>query len=153
MELILIKNVEKLGYTDDVVTVRSGFGLNYLIPQGFAVVKNSSTLAQLAQRLKGNEKREAKLLEQFNEISARLQSAPLKIVAKVGTTGKIFGSVSSYHVAEAVKEQLQVQVDRRKITINEGEVKALGTYTAEIGLGASNRVTVTFEVVAEATAE
>jgi large subunit ribosomal protein L9 len=153
MELILIKNVEKLGYVDDVVNVRPGFGLNYLIPQGFAVVKNSSTLAQLAQRLKGNEKREAKLLEQFNEISARLQSAPLKIVAKVGTTGKIFGSVSSYHVAEAIKDQLQVQVDRRKITINEGEVKALGTYTAEIGLGSSNKVTVTFEVVAEAVAE
>lgn len=150
MELILIKNVEKLGYTDDVVNVRPGYGLNFLIPQGLAVVKNSSTTAQLAQRLKGNEKREAKLLEQFNEISARLQSAPLKIVAKVGTTGKIFGSVSSYHVAEAVKDQLQVQVDRRKITINEGEVKALGTYTAEIGLGASNKVTVTFEVVAEA---
>ncbi len=150
MELILIKNVEKLGYTDDVVNVRPGYGLNFLIPQGLAVVKNSSTTAQLAQRLKGNEKREAKLLEQFNEISARLQSAPLKIVAKVGTTGKIFGSVSSYHVAEAIKEQLQVQVDRRKITINEGEVKALGTYTAEIGLGASNKVTVTFEVVAEA---
>lgn len=152
MELILIKNVDKLGYTDDVVNVRPGFGLNYLIPQGFAVVKNASTTAQLEQRLKGNEKREAKLLEQFNEISARLTSAPLKIVAKVGTTGKIFGSVSSYHVAEAIKDQLQVQVDRRKININEGEVKALGTYTAEIGLGQSHKVTVTFEVVAEAAA-
>lgn len=150
MELILIKNVEKLGYADDVVKVRAGYGLNFLIPQGFAVIKNVSTTNELAQRAKGREKREAKLLSQFNEISARLTSAPLKIVAKVGTTGKIFGSVSSYHVAEAIKEQLQVEVDRRKVTIVEGEVKAVGTYTAEVGLGSSHKVTVTFEVVAEA---
>lgn len=149
MELILIKDVEKLGYADDVVKVRPGFGLNYLIPQGFAVVKNNASLAQLAGRVKAREKREAKMLEQFNEISARLTSAPLTIGAKVGTTGKIFGSVSSYHVAEAIKNQLQVEVDRRKINIVEGEVKALGNYTAEVGLGASHKVTVTFEVVAE----
>jgi len=67
----------------------------------------------------------------------------------VGTTGKIFGSVSSYHVAEAIKNQLQVEVDRRKVNIVEGEVKNLGTYTAEVGLGANHKVTVTFEVVAE----
>lgn len=149
MELILIKDVEKLGYADDVVKVRPGYGLNYLIPQGFAVVKNDATTAQLAQRAKGREKREAKLLEQVAEITARLQSAPVKIGAKVGTTGKIFGSVSSYHVAEGIKNQLQVEVDRRKINIVEGEVKALGNYTAEVGLGASHKVTVAFEVVAE----
>ena len=149
MEVILIKDVDKLGYADDVVKVRPGFGLNYLIPQGLAVVKNDSSLAQRAQRTKGIEKREAKLLEQFNEISSRLQSAVVKIGAKVGTTGKIFGSVSSYHIADAIKNQLQVEVDRRKITVTEGEVKSLGTYTAEVGLGSSHKVTVTFEVVAE----
>lgn len=149
MELILIKDVEKLGFADDVVKVRPGYGLNYLIPQGLAVVKNDSTTAQLAQRAKGQEKREAKLLEQVAEITSRLQSAPIKIGAKVGTTGKIFGSVSAYHVAEGIKNQLQVEVDRRKITIVEGEVKALGNYTAEVGLGSSHKVTVAFEVVAE----
>jgi large subunit ribosomal protein L9 len=149
MEVILIKDVEKLGFADDVVKVRPGFGLNYLIPQGFAVVKNESGMAQLAQRAKGRDKREAKLVEQFNEISARLQSATVKIGAKVGTTGKIFGSVSPYHIAEAIKSQLQVEVDRRKVSIVEGEVKNLGTYTAEVGLGSSKKVNVTFEVVAE----
>ena len=149
MEVILLKDVEKLGFADDVVKVRPGYGLNYLIPQGFAVVKSDSGMAQLAQRAKGREKREAKLLGQINEISARLQSATLKIGAKVGTTGKIFGSVSSYHIAEAIKNQLQVEVDRRKIHIVEGEVKAVGNYTAEVGLGASHKVTVSFEVVAE----
>ena len=149
MELILIKDVEKLGFADDLVNVRPGFGLNYLIPQGFAVVKSEGNLSQLSGRVKAREKREAKLLEQFNEISARLTSATIKIGAKVGTTGKIFGSVSVYHVAEAIKNQLQVEVDRRKIKITEGEIKQLGTYTAEVGLGASHKVTVTFEVVAE----
>jgi large subunit ribosomal protein L9 len=149
MELILIKDVEKLGYADDVVKVRPGFGLNYLIPQGYAVVKNEGTLAQLAGRVKAREKREAKMLEQVNEISARLQSAPVKVGAKVGTTGKIFGSVSAYHIADAIKNQLQVEVDRRKITVLEGDVKALGTYTAEVGLGHSHKVNVTVEVVAE----
>src|SRR5687767_7236527 len=103
MELILIKDVEKLGYSDDVVKVRPGYALNYLIPQGYAVIKNDSSTAQLAQRAKGREKREAKLLDQLNEITARLQSAPLRIAAKIGTTGKIFGSVSAYHIAEAIK--------------------------------------------------
>ena len=149
MELILIKDVEKLGFADDLVKVRPGFGLNYLIPQGLAVVKSSGNLAQLSGRVKAREKREAKLLEQFNEISTRLQSTTLKIGAKVGTTGKIFGSVSAYHVAEAIKNQLQIEVDRRKIKIVEGEVKQLGTYTAEVGLGSNHKVTVTFEVVAE----
>ena len=149
MELILIKDVEKLGFADDVVNVRPGFGLNYLIPQGFAVAKSDGNLAQLSGRVKAREKREAKLLEQFNEISARLTSATIKIGAKFGTTGKIFGSVSVYHVAEAIKNQLQVEVDRRKIKITEGEIKQLGTYTAEVGLGQSHKVTVTFEVVAE----
>jgi len=149
MELILVKDVEKLGFADDLVNVRPGFALNYLIPQGLAVIKSDGTLAQLSGRIKSREKREAKLLEQFNEISARLTSATIKIGAKVGTTGKIFGSVSVYHVAEAIKNQLQVEVDRRKIKITEGEIKQLGTYTAEVGLGQSHKVTVTFEVVAE----
>ncbi len=85
MELILIKDVEKLGFADDLVNVRPGFGLNYLIPQGFAVVKSEGNLSQLSGRLKAREKQEAKLLSQFNEISARLSSATIKIGAKVGT--------------------------------------------------------------------
>lgn len=149
MELILIKNVEKLGYTDDIVNVKPGYALNYLIPQGLAVSKNTANLAALAGRNKAREKREAQLLVQINEISSRLQAAILKIGAKVGTTGKIFGSVSAYHVAEAIKNQAAVEVDRRKINIVEGEVKALGNYTAEVGLGSSHKVTVAFEVVAE----
>ena len=149
MEVILIKNVEKLGYTDDVVSVKPGFALNYLIPQGFAVVNNPTNQKLLAGRQRGNELREAKMLSQINEISDRLRNAVLKIGAKTGTTDKIFGSVSPFHVAEAIKAACQVEVDRRKVSIIEGEVKTLGTYTAEVNLGKDHKVNVSFEVVAE----
>ncbi len=149
MNIILLKDVEKLGYADDVVTVKNGYALNYLIPQGYAVVKSDTNLRELNNRLKVKEKKEAKLLERLQEITARLQEATLKIGAKVGSTDKIFGSVTSYHVAEAIRSAASVEVDRRKITIVEGEVKTLGTYTAEIGLGKEQKVTVKFEVVAE----
>ena len=149
MEIILVKDVEKLGFADDVVNVRPGYALNYLFPQGYAVVKNNSNLAQLAGRVKAREKKVAKLLEQLGEISNRLQGTTYKIGAKTGTTDKIFGSVTAYHVAEAIKNQTQVEVDRRRIKIVEGEVKTLGNYTAEVGLGANHKVTVNFEVVSE----
>lgn len=149
MEVILLKDVEKLGFADDIVNVRPGYALNYLFPQGYAVIKNRANLAQLSGRIKAREKKEAQLLEQINEISSRLQAAVLKIGAKVGTTGKIFGSVTVYHIAEAIKTQCQIEVDRRKIKILEGEVKTLGNYTAEVGLGANHKVNVVFEVVAE----
>jgi len=149
MDVILLKDVEKLGFADEMVNVRPGFALNYLIPQGYAVIKNAASLSQLNGRNKAREKKEAKLLEQINEISSRLQGATLRIGAKVGTTDKIFGSVTAYHIAEAIKNQHSIEVDRRKIKILEGEVKSLGTYTAEVGLGSNHKVNVTFEVVAE----
>jgi large subunit ribosomal protein L9 len=149
MNVILLKNVEKLGYADDVVNVKNGFALNYLIPQGYAVVKSETNLKELNNRLKVREKKEAKLLERLQEITARLQESTLKIGAKVGSTDKIFGSVTSYHVAEAIRTAASVEVDRRKITIVEGEVKVLGNYTAEVTIGKDHKVTVKFEVVAE----
>ncbi|MBX2904314.1 MAG: 50S ribosomal protein L9 [Chitinophagales bacterium] len=149
MDIILLKDVEKLGFADDVVNVKNGFALNYLIPQGYAVVKNDTNLRELGTRLRIKEKKEAKLLEQIQEITARLKQTAFKIGAKVGSTDKIFGSVTSYHVAEAIRNLAQVEVDRRKITIVEGEVKTLGNYTAEVTLGKEYKVTVAFEVVAE----
>ncbi len=149
MEIILKKDVEKLGYADDLVTVKPGYALNYLIPQGMAVVASDSNRRILAEVMKQKEKKEARLVASINDIKARLEGTKLTIGAKVGTTDKIFGSVTAYHVAEAVKKAADIEVDRRKITIVEGEVKTLGTYTAEIGLGKEHKVTVSFEVVAE----
>ena len=149
MDIILKKDVEKLGYADDLVKVKSGYALNYLIPQGFAIVANESNRKCLEQILKGKDKRELKLVAQINDIKARLAESKLTVGAKVGTTDKIFGSVTAHHVAEAIKKVLNIELDRRKITIVEGEVKTLGNYTAEIGLGREHKVTVGFEVVAE----
>jgi large subunit ribosomal protein L9 len=149
MEIILIKDVEKLGYADDVVNVKPGYALNYLIPQGFAVVKSAGNLKELDNRRRGAEKREAKMLSQINDIKARIEASKLSIGAKVGTTGKIFGSVSNYHVAEALKNTARVDVDRRKISIEEGEVKSVGTYHALINLHKDHQVRVPFEVVGE----
>ena len=148
MEIILKKDVEKLGFSDDLVTVKAGYALNYLIPQGMAVIANGTNRAILAEVIKQKDKKEAKLLARINEVKARLEAAKLTIGAKVGTTDKIFGSVTAYHVAEAIKKAVDIEVDRRKIHIVEGEVKTLGTYTAEVGLG-KETVTVTFEVVSE----
>lgn len=149
MEIILIKDVEKLGYADDIVKVRPGYALNYLIPQGFAVIKSVSNLKDLANRQRGVELKEAKMLSQINDIKARLESAKVVIGAKVGTTGKIFGSVSNYHVAEGIKNACRVEVDRRKITIEEGEVKSVGNYTALVSLHKDHLIRVPFEVVGE----
>jgi large subunit ribosomal protein L9 len=149
MDIILIKDVEKLGYADDVVAVRPGYALNYLLPQGLAVVNNTTNQKLLAERVKVREKKESVLLAKIGEIKAKLESTKLTIGSKSGTTGKIFGSVTGYHVAEAIKNLASIEVDRRKITILEGEVKELGNYTAEVGLGKDHKVTVAFEVVAE----
>ena len=149
MDIILIKDVEKLGYADDLVSVRPGFALNYLLPQGMAVVNNTTNQKLLAERVKVREKKESVLLAKIGEIKAKLESTKLTIGAKSGTTGTIFGSVTGYHVAEAIKNLASIEVDRRKITIVEGEVKELGNYTAEVGLGKDHKVTVAFEVVAE----
>jgi large subunit ribosomal protein L9 len=149
MEIILKKDVEKLGYADDLVTVKAGYALNYLIPQGMAVIASPGNRNILTETIKVKEKKEAKLVAQINDIKARLESTKLSIGAKVGTTDKIFGSVTAYHVAEAIKKAANIEVDRRKINIIEGEVKTLGTYTAEVGLGKEHKVTVTFEVVSE----
>lgn len=149
MQVILKKDVEKLGFADDLVTVKPGYALNYLIPQGMAVVASDSNRRILAEVIKQKEKKEAMLLAGIKDIIARLETAKLTIGAKVGTTEKIFGSVTPYHVAEAIKKAIDVEIDRRKIHIVEGEVKTLGTYTAEVAIGKDQKVTVTFEVVAE----
>lgn len=149
MEIILIKNVEKLGFADDVVNVKPGYALNYLFPQGYAVVNSTTNQKLLAEREKVREKKEAKLVAQIGDIKKRLEGLKLVIGAKAGTTGKIFGSVTGYHVAEAILKAASVEVDRRKVTIVEGEVKTVGSYTAEVGLAKDHKITVAFDVVAE----
>jgi large subunit ribosomal protein L9 len=148
MQVILIQDVNNLGGANELVTVKNGYGRNYLIPQKFAVEASPSNLKQMQEKVKHLAKKEAKLLAELNSVIAVLTSGPLKIGAKTGTSGKIFGSVTSVQIARAIKEQKGYEIDRRRITISD-DIKELGTYKANIDFGNGNETEVEFEVGAE----
>ena len=149
MQVILIQDVNKLGFSDDIVNVKPGFARNYLLPQGFAVNHNATNVKLLAERMKQAGKIEAKFLADLQNIVDKVSNGRVQIGAKVGTTDKIFGSVGPVQISEAIKKQLDVVIDRRKISIKEGEIKVLGTYTAILSLHKDQSVEMTFDVVAE----
>ncbi|MBI3883123.1 MAG: 50S ribosomal protein L9 [Sphingobacteriales bacterium] len=148
MQVILIQDVNNLGGANELVTVKNGYGRNYLIPSKFAIEASPSNLKQLEEKIKQAKKKEAKLLAEINSVIAALQTGALKIGAKVGTSGKIFGNVTSVQIARAIKEQKGYEIDRRRITILD-EVKELGTFKAKIDFGNGNETEVEFEVGAE----
>ena len=148
MKVILIQDVDNLGGNNELVTVRPGYARNYLIPSKLAVEANSSNLKMMDEKLKQSKKKEQKLLAEINSVIAVLKESPLKIGAKTGTTGKIFGSVTSLQITRAIRDQKGYEIDRKRITIPE-EVKELGTYKAVIDFGNGNHTEVDFEVVAE----
>jgi large subunit ribosomal protein L9 len=148
MEVILIQDVDNLGGSNELVKVRNGYARNYLIPQGFAVEASPSNRKQLEERLKQAKKKEEKMLAEINSVVSKLQESPLKVGAKTGTSGKIFGSVTPLQLSRAIKDQKGYTIDRRKISIND-EVKELGTYKATIDFGNGQSAEVEFEVVAE----
>jgi large subunit ribosomal protein L9 len=148
MQVILIQDVNHLGGAHELVTVKSGYGRNFLIPSKLAIEANSSNLKQLEERKKQLAKKEEKLLAEFNSVVSALQESALKIGAKTGTSGKIFGSVTSVQIARAIREQKNYEIDRRRIHIID-EVKELGNYKAKIDFGKGKEVQVDFEVFAE----
>jgi large subunit ribosomal protein L9 len=148
MQVILIQDVNNLGGAHELVTVKNGYGRNFLIPSKLAVEANSSNLKQLQERTKQLAKKEEKLLAEFNNVVSVLQQAPLKIGAKTGTSGKIFGSVTSVQIARAIREQKGYEIDRRRIQIID-DVKELGNYKAKIDFGKGQEIEVDFEVTAE----
>ncbi len=148
MQVILIQDVNNLGGAHELVTVKDGYGRNYLIPQKLAVEANSSNLKKMQERQKQLAKKEEKLLAEINSVVSVLQESPLKIGAKTGTSGKIFGSVTSVQIARAIREQKGYEIDRRRITIVD-DVKELGSYKAKIDFGKGHETEVEFEVVAE----
>jgi large subunit ribosomal protein L9 len=149
MDVILLQDVEKLGQVDSIVNVKPGYGRNYLIPQKIAMVANKANMKDLEERQKHRSWKEQKLLAQITDTVNKLKNTILKIGAKVGTTEKIFGSVTTHHLAEEIKKQTGIEIDRRKITIVEGDVKTLGTYTAHLDLHKDHKVDLSFEVIAE----
>ncbi len=148
MQVILIQDVNNLGGAHELVTVKSGYGRNYLIPSKLAIEASPTNLKQLEERKKQLNKKEEKLLAEINSVITVLQESPLKIGAKTGTSGKIFGSVTSVQIARAIREQKGYEIDRRRIQIID-DVKELGSYKAKIDFGKGQEINVDFEVTAE----
>ena len=148
MQVILIKDVDTLGAANELVTVKSGYARNYLIPQKFAVEASASNKKQLDERMKVRSKKEAAMLAEINKVIAVLKESPLKIGAKTGTSGKIFGSVTTLQISRAIRDQKGYEIDRKRIHISD-EIKELGTYKANIDFGNGNNTEVEFEVVGE----
>lgn len=148
MEVILLKDTDKLGDKHQIVKVKPGFGRNYLIPQGFALLANDSNKKMLAELKRQEESRENKKLNEYKALAESLNGVTLKIGAKTGTSGKIFGSVTNVQIAQALKEQCNLDIERKKVTI-EDEVKELGTYHARIDFSKQVSTKVAFEVVGE----
>ena len=148
MQVILIQDVDNLGGTNELVSVKNGYARNFLIPQKKAVEANSSNLKKMEEKQKQFAKKEAKLLSEINSVISVLKESPLKIGAKTGTSGKIFGSVTSLQVSRAIRDQKGYEIDRKRISIND-DVKELGSYKATIDFGNGNSTEVDFEVVAD----
>ncbi len=148
MQVILIKDVDNLGASNEMVEVRPGYARNFLIPQKVAVEANNSNKKMLEERQKQITKKEEKLMAEINKVREVLNESPVKVGAKTGTSGKIFGSVTVIQIARAIREQKGYEIDRRRITIMD-DVQELGTYKAQVDFGKDNIVELQFEVVGE----
>ena len=148
MDVILIQDVDNLGAKNELVKVKNGYARNFLFPRQLAIESSPSNRKQLEEKLKQVAKKEAKMLAEINSVIAKLKEAPLKLGAKTGTSGKIFGSVTSLQLSRAIREQKGYEIDRKKINIVD-EVKELGTYKATIDFGNGHSTEVEFEVSAE----
>lgn len=148
MNIILLKDLGKLGDKHDVVQIKNGYGRNYLIPQGFGVIANATNLAKLESLKTEEEAAEAAKKDVYQKIADTLAGKALKIGVKAGTTGKIFGSVTSIQISQALAQQFEVEVPRKKIVL-EDEIKEIGEYTATLNLHKEVVVSIPFELVAE----
>lgn len=147
MEVILTQDVKNLGEKDDVVSVKPGYGRNYLIPQGQAILATESARKVLAENIKQAQFKQEKIKKDADAIAAKLEGVTLSIGAKAGESGKIFGAVNTIQVSDALKK-LGFDVDRRRITF-ETDVKFVGDYVANLNLHKEVKVQVPFTVVAE----
>ena len=147
MEILLKKDVENLGFAGDIVEVKTGYARNYLVPQGFASIATPSVKKQHAETLRQRAHKEAKLIADAEALAAKIAAAPVKIEAKVSESGKIYGSVTSAQIAEALVAT-GIDVDKKDITILSDSVKEPGTYEACVKIYKAIKGTLKFDVVA-----
>lgn len=148
MEIILKKDLKGLGYKNDIVKVKNGYGRNFLIPQGIAVLATDSNKKMQAEEIKQSSFKEQKLRTEATALAEKLAEVTVKVGAKAGESGKIFGSVTNIQLADALKKA-GYDVERKNIEMNEEAVKTLGTYSAKVRLFKEIAATVNFEVIGE----
>ena len=148
MEIILLQDVERLGSKDDIVSVKEGYARNFLVPKKQAVIATPSAKKILAENTKQRAHKEAKLIEEANKIAEQIVNKKVKIGAKTSTSGKIFGSVNTIQLAEAINKK-GFNIDRKQIKLPEDSIKEVGKYTAKIKLHREVIVDFEFDVVAE----
>ncbi|MHB1279316.1 MAG: 50S ribosomal protein L9 [Bacteroidia bacterium] len=147
MKVILKQDVKSLGFKDDVVAVKNGYANNYLIPKGMAAVANPSNVKVLEENLRQAAFKQEKIKLDADKIAGKLNGFTLKLGAKAGANDKIFGSITSLQISQALKNE-GFEVDRRKIVLDQ-DIKVLGNYTATVNLHREVSVKVNLEVVAE----
>lgn len=147
MEIILKKDIKGLGYKHDLVDVKPGYGRNYLIPQGYAVIASESNKKMMGENARQAEHKQEKIKQDAEAIASKLGGVSLELGAKAGDSGKIFGTVTTLQIADALKEK-GFDIDRKQISIP-SDVKNIGEYEAEIDLHRDVKQTIKFTVVAE----
>ena len=148
MEIILKEDVQNLGFKDDIIAVKNGYGRNFLIPQGLAVLATPSAKKVHAENLRQRAHKEAQLVKEAQSVADRLSALQLKLQAKVGSGDKLFGSISNIDLAAALEKQNEA-IDKKYIIVQGGSVKRLGAYTAKVRLHRDVIADLVFEVVPE----
>ncbi len=148
MEVILKEDIQSLGHKNDIITVKNGYGRNYLIPRGLAVLATPSAKKMHEENIKQRAHKEEKIKNEALENAKKMEKISLSIGAKTSSTGKIFGSVNTIQIAEALKEK-GYEVERKNISIPEDQIKEVGKYTATIKLHKEVNVDIEFEIIAE----
>lgn len=148
MEVILLKDMGSLGDKHDVVTVKPGYGRNYLIPKGLAIIANSPNMKKLDEIVAKEKAAEEARVDDYKAMIAKLDGQTVKIGVKAGTSGKIFGSVNALQISQAIKEQYELEVPRKKISLDD-DMKEVGTYDVSIALHPQAEGKVSVELVQE----
>ena len=148
MEIILKKNVDKLGYKDETVNVKNGYGRNFLIPQGYAVLATPSNKKSHAETMKQRAHKETKITAEAEALAAQLVESKVSITAKVGENGKIFGSINTVQLVDALRAA-GFEIDRRSLRIKDEPIREVGTFEAEANLHKGVKPTFFFEVIGE----
>ena len=148
MEVILKKNVDNLGYANEMVTVKPGYGRNFLIPLGYAILATASAKKAHAEIMKQKSHKDSKVLAEAQELGTKIEATSVKIVTKAGEKGKIFGSVNTIQLSEALKAD-GIVVDRKSLKIKDEPIREIGSYEATANLHKEVKATFTFEVVGE----